>query len=215
MNIEWKFMQDDQKNESGNMPLEEGLNLNSRELLGMSLGSLVFYLFVSTMLYYFVIGESLFSLFFSGSPVWQQLVAGLGAGSLCALVILFFSTRPPMNRVLDDFVIFRIISRTRFSLFDKIQISFFAGLGEELLFRGTIQPLIGIWLTSVIFIAIHGYISIKSGGHVLFTLLLLGLSIVLGFLFELSGIIAAMTAHAVYDFIMLFWAARRKDSFEN
>ncbi|MDX1591905.1 MAG: CPBP family intramembrane glutamic endopeptidase [Balneolaceae bacterium] len=204
------YMQEDRENQSGKVSLEEGLNLNTRELLAMSLGSLVFYFFVSTILYYFVIEESLFSVFFEGSPIWEQTLVGLGAGILCALIILFFSTRPPMKSVLDDFVIFRIISRSRFSLFDKVQISFFAGLGEELLFRGTIQPLIGIWLTSVLFIAIHGYISIKSAGHILFTVLLLGLSVVLGFLFELSGIIAAMTAHASYDFIMLFWASRRQ-----
>ena len=202
-------MSETDHNETEPSPLEEGLNLSSRELLGMSLGSMVFYLFIATLLYYFVIGESLITVFFEGKPIAEQLLTGLGAGVVSALVILFFSTRPPMSQVLDDFMIFRIISRTEFTLFDKVQISLFAGAGEEILFRGTIQPLIGIWLTSVLFIAIHGYISIKSAGHILFTVLLLGLSVMLGFLFELSGIVAAMTAHAVYDLVMLFWAGKR------
>ena len=206
-----RYMAESGENEPGKILTEEDLNLSSRELLGMSLASMVLYLFISTLLYYFVIGESLFSVFFKGKPIAEQLLTGLGAGAASALVILFFSTRPPMSKVLDDFMIFRIISRSKFTLFDRLQISLFAGAGEEILFRGTIQPLIGIWLTSVLFIAIHGYISIKSAGHVLFTVLLLGLSVMLGFLFELSGIIAAMTAHAIYDLIMLAWAGKRQE----
>lgn len=203
-------MSDTGENENKNYISGEDLNLSTRELLTMSAGSLVLYLFISTLLYYFIIEESLVSVFFMGESIGMQLLTGFAAGVGSALIIIFFSTRPPMSKVLDDFVIFRIISRTKFTLFDKIQVSFFAGTGEELLFRGTIQPLIGIWLTSILFIAIHGYISIKSAGHVLFMVLLLGLSVMLGFIFEYSGIFAAMTAHAVYDLIMLLWAGKRQ-----
>lgn len=203
-------MSDSGKNENKKTVSVEDLNMSSRELLTMSAGSLVLYLFISTLLYYFVIEESLFSVFFTGETLGLQLITGISAGIVSAVIIIFFSTHPPMSQVLDDFVIFRIISRTKFTLFDKVQVSLFAGTGEELLFRGTIQPLIGIWLTSVLFIAIHGYISIKSAGHILFTILLLGLSLMLGFLFEYSGIVAAMLAHAVYDFIMLLWAGKRQ-----
>lgn len=188
----------------------EGLNLSSRELLTMSLGSLVLYLFISTLLYYFVHEKSLFSVFADGESIGTQLLTGIGSGTAAALIILFFSTRPPMSRILDDFTIFRVISKTRFSTFDKIQISLFAGTGEELLFRGAIQPLMGIWLTSVLFIAIHGYISVKSAGHALFTVLLVGLSVMLGFLFELVGLVSAIAAHSVYDLIMLWWAGQRQ-----
>lgn len=173
----------------------------------MSLASLVFYLFVATILFYFFHEGGLVEAFDSEFATWLQLLAGAGAGILSAGVIIFFSSVSPMKDVLDDFAIFRIISRTEFSWSDRIQISFFAGVGEELLFRGAIQPLIGIWFTSLIFIAIHGYISFKSAGHILFTVLLFGLSMMLGYLFMFVGLIAAMTAHAVYDFMMLWWVA--------
>lgn len=84
-------------------------------------------------------------------------------------------------------------------------------MGEELLFRGAIQPLIGIWFTSLIFIAIHGYIGFRSFGQALFTLLLFGLSMLLGWLFMVIGLVAAMTAHAVYDLLMLWWVSARTD----
>jgi uncharacterized protein len=189
---------------------EAGLGLSGRELLHMSAGSLVFYLFLATLLFWFFHEDRLIDVFSHGLSIHWQLLAGVAAGAVAAGVILFFSTRPPMQQALDDFAIFRILSNTKFTTFDRVQVSFFAGVGEELLFRGAIQPLIGIWLTSVIFIAIHGYISFRSAGHVLFTLLLFGLSMLLGVLFEVAGLIAAMTAHAVYDYIMLKWVDIRQ-----
>ena len=184
---------------------EDGLQLSSRELLNMSLASLVFYLFIATILFYFFHEGGLIESFDSGFTVWSELLIGAGAGIGSAGIVVLLASNPPIKSALDDFAIFRIISKTDFSWRDRIQISFFAGVGEELLFRGAIQPLIGIWLTSVIFIAIHGYISFKSAGHILFTVLLFGLSMMLGYLFMFVGLIAAMTAHAVYDLLMLWW----------
>jgi uncharacterized protein len=155
---------------------EAGLGLTGRELLHMSAGSLVFYLFLATLLFWFFHEDRLIDVFSHGLSIHWQLLAGVAAGAVAVGVILFFSTRPPMQQALDDFAIFRILSNTKFTTFDRVQVSFFAGVGEELLFRGAIQPLIGIWLTSVIFIAIHGYISFRSAGHVLFTLLCLALA---------------------------------------
>lgn len=87
--------------------------------------------------------------------------------------------------------------------FDRWQLSLFAGAGEELLFRGAIQPLLGIWVTSAIFIGIHGYFKFTSIGHIIFGVMMFSLSIMLGYLFEHAGLIAAMSAHAIYDVIML------------
>jgi len=36
------------------------------------------------------------------------------------------------------------------------------------------------------------------------------LSMMLGYLYELSGLISAMSAHAIYDLVMLEWAKRRR-----
>jgi membrane protease YdiL (CAAX protease family) len=188
-----------------NFDNEPGLNLTERELLNMSAGSLVFYLFIATVLFYFFHDGDLFDAFTHGYSFGLQLLIGILSGTAAAGVIVFFSTRKPVGPVLDDFALFRIIKKTEFTWFDRIQVSLFAGVGEELLFRGAIQPLIGIWFTSLIFIAIHGYISFRSAGHILFTLLLFGLSMMLGYLFLYAGLVAAMTAHAVYDLLMLWW----------
>ena len=193
---------------------EMGLNMTGRELFGMSMASLVFYLLIATILFYFFHEGGLIDIVTHGIGLGYQLLVGLGAGLAAAGIIIFFSTRRPVEPVLNDFTIFRMIKNTEFTLFDRIQISFFAGVGEELLFRGAMQPLIGIWFTSLIFIAIHGYISFKSLGHIVFTLMLFGLSMMLGYLFEFAGLFAAMTAHAVYDYVMLEWvnAAKKRNA---
>ena len=193
---------------------EMGLNMTGRELFGMSMASLVFYLLIATILFHFFHDGGLIDIVTHGIGFGYQLLVGLGAGLAAAGIIIFFSTRRPVEPVLNDFTIFRMIKNTEFTLFDRIQISFFAGVGEELLFRGAMQPLIGIWFTSLIFIAIHGYISFKSLGHIVFTLMLFGLSMMLGYLFEFAGLFAAMTAHAVYDYVMLEWvnAAKKRNA---
>jgi uncharacterized protein len=186
---------------------EPGLELTGRQLLNMSAGSLVFYLFIATLLFYFFHDGGLFEVFMHGYSFGIQLLTGIVAGAAAAGIILIFSTRRPVGPVLDDFSIFRIIKKAKFTWFDRIQVSFFAGVGEELLFRGAIQPLIGVWLTSFIFIAIHGYISFRTTGHALFTILLFGLSMMLGYLYIYAGLVAAMVAHAVYDLLMLWWVS--------
>lgn len=192
--------------------LEKGLDFTSRELLNMSLASLVIYLAIATLLFWFFHEGDLFGAFDSEFSLGMQLLYGTGAGTAAAGVIAFFSSIPPVKNALNDFSIFRILSNTTFSWPDRIQVSFFAGVGEELLFRGAIQPLIGIWFTSLIFIAIHGYIGFRSAGQILFTVLLFGLSMLLGWLFMAIGLVAAMTAHAVYDLLMLWWVSLRKKS---
>jgi uncharacterized protein len=189
---------------------EDGLNLTGRELLHMSAGSFILYLSIATLLFYFFHDEGLFQVFTQGHSFYLQLLIGLGAGAAAAGIIVFFSTRNPMGPVLEDFSIFKILKNSNFTWFDRVQISFFAGVGEEILFRGAVQPLAGIWLTSFIFIALHGYVSFKSAGHVLFTILLFGLSMMLGLLFEIFGLLSAITAHAVYDFLMLWWVKEMK-----
>jgi uncharacterized protein len=185
-------------------------NISSQNLLVMSLISFLFYLVLALLIYYFFYEEGITAAFEHGYPAGYQISLGGLAGCLAAAVIMFLAGRPPVSGVLNDFYIVKAISEVKFTPFDRIQLSVFAGVGEELLFRGAIQPLLGIWITSIIFIGIHGYFKFKSAGHLLFGVLMFGLSVLLGYLFEYAGLIAAMSAHAVYDIIMLWWIRGRE-----
>ncbi len=184
--------------------------LTGKKLLTMSVISFVVYISVAWLIYWLFMDDHLMIAFEHGRPVLVQIGTGVIAGLAAAGIIMFLSGREPLVSVLDDFAIFKAISEIKFSPFDRIQISLFAGVGEEILFRGAIQPLLGVWITSVIFIGIHGYFKFKSAGHIFFGLMMFGLSVMLGYLFEFAGLVAAMTAHAVYDVVMLWWVSYRK-----
>lgn len=174
-----------------------------QNLLLLSLISAVFYLSVSLVIFYVTRDYGIYQAFGHGYSFRIQILTGIVAGCIGAALIGVLMKRHPVSDVLDDFYIFRYVSGVKFSAFDRVQLSFFAGVGEELLFRGAIQPVLGIWITSVIFVGIHGYFKFRSAGHLLFGAMMFGLSMGLGYIFEHAGLVAAMTAHAVYDVIVL------------
>lgn len=184
---------------------------NHNELSGLTTGRLLIMSVVSANIYVFFsfliirywhdgwLGE----VFGSTFSLWQQLGFGIGSGCAASGVIYVIINFSPVSEILSEFSIFEALSKANFSFFDNTQISLFAGVGEELLFRGAIQPLLGNTVTSIIFIGIHGYLKFKSPAHIFFGLMMFGLSFMLGLLFEHIGLIAAMIAHSVYDVIML------------
>lgn len=175
----------------------------SRELLILSILSTTAYLLLALLIYRYAREGSLKTAFEHGYPVTIQLLIGIASGATAAGIIGFIIRRPPVSDILHDFYIVDMVSNLRLTPFDRIQLSAFAGVGEELLFRGAIQPLLGVWVTSFIFIGIHGYFKFKSIGHFLFGTMMFGLSMMLGYMFEFTGLISAMSAHAIYDVIML------------
>lgn len=90
----------------------------------------------------------------------------------------------------------------RLNLFDKLFLSFCAGFGEELLFRSGMQHWAGVWITSIFFIAIHGYFNPKKKGIFLYGIILLPFILALGFSLEKMGIWFAIAAHFSYDLIL-------------
>lgn len=183
-------------------------SLTTGKLLIMSVVSANIYLFISLLIIKYWHDGWLVDLFNSDFTVLYQIAFGAGSGILATGIIYLIINLPPVSKVLSDYSIFQALSRARFSLFDKTQISVFAGAGEEILFRGAIQPLLGNFFTSIIFIGIHGYFKFRSAGHILFGIMMFGLSIMLGILAAEVGLFAAMVAHALYDLIMLILIQR-------
>lgn len=188
---------------------EPQLDLSSGKLLRLSVISAAVYLLLALLLFHFFHDAGLTGAFQHGYTAPVQLLTSLLAGCVAAAVIGFIITTPPVSEILDDFYIVKIISQANLNTFDRIHLSIFAGVGEEILFRGAIQPLIGIWLTSIIFVGLHGYFKFNTLGHFIYSVMMFGLSVGLGYTFEYAGLIAAMSAHAVYDIVMLQLVQRK------
>jgi membrane protease YdiL (CAAX protease family) len=77
-----------------------------------------------------------------------------------------------------------------------------AGLSEETLFRGALQPRFGILLTSVLFAVIHIQYGFSPA-----TLVVWVIGMVFGWVWKRWGLVAAIAAHALYNVVNLLLAS--------
>lgn len=91
------------------------------------------------------------------------------------------------------------------TLSEMLFYSFCAGVGEELLFRGGLQPWLGIWVTAVIFIALHGYLSLTDITTTIYGLFMVLVSAGFGYFAVNIGLFSAMTAHFWFDVVMFMY----------
>lgn len=97
----------------------------------------------------------------------------------------------------------KLIQSMNLNLVDKIFLSLCAGFGEEILFRVGVQHWLGIWITSILFTSIHGYLNPKKWRLSLYGILLLPFILSLGSWLSPMGIWFCIAAHFSYD-LMLF-----------
>jgi len=73
-----------------------------------------------------------------------------------------------------------------------------AGVGEEILFRGALQPIFGIWFTSILFAISH----VQYGFLNPATLVLLSLALILGHIRKRHNTSVAILVHFGYDLVL-------------
>jgi uncharacterized protein len=152
-------------------------------------------------------------------PPWRQLnfaPAQFGYGlaatlpMLVALVIIRSIRVGPLGRLntIVDELVAPLFGKC--GILQLAMISIVAGIGEELLFRGVVQPLLIDWLgmitglvaASVIFGLMHAITPT-------YALLATAVGAYLGWLTLFTGgVIAPMVAHALYDFVALIFLTR-------
>ena len=89
---------------------------------------------------------------------------------------------------------------------NPLWISIAAAVGEEMLFRAALQPLLGVWIVSLLFLLTHfpAYRFRKLDGATLAqAAAVFGGSVVLGFVFQQVGLLAAMLVHMWIDIVGL------------
>ncbi|RMG82056.1 MAG: CPBP family intramembrane metalloprotease, partial [Bacteroidetes bacterium] len=164
-------------------------------LLGMGgLGAVVIYFFIA---------PDLKSYFLSGAPIYLQLVIGSVYGILSAFLAWQLINSPKLKRIKAEYIGF--LSSLKLSLGEILFISFCAGVGEELLFRGAVQPYLGIFFTSVVFVAVHGYLNPKNPDIVWYGIFMTLVIIGIGNMYEKIGVFSAMSAHFWIDVILLLY----------
>jgi uncharacterized protein len=72
-----------------------------------------------------------------------------------------------------------------------------AGIGEEVLFRGALQPVFGLWLTSIVFAVVHVQYGLSP-----VTLFVVLLALILGLIRRRTNTTVAIFVHVGYDFVL-------------
>lgn len=104
-----------------------------------------------------------------------------------------------------------LLSHYKLNTFLVVFLSVCAAVGEEIFFRGALQPIIGIWATSIFFVAIHGYFSIKDKRINIFAVLLTFFIALIGWAAQTYSIWLAIAAHFSYDLVLLFYYKHEQD----
>jgi membrane protease YdiL (CAAX protease family) len=145
-----------------------------------------------------------------GQPIAVQIGWGITFGlaiSVPSMVVVFFVPLfSPLRRQLLD-----LVSRLDLDALNPLWISLSAGIGEELLFRGALQPILGIWWASFIFTLAHfrsGQFHSINWQKLIYAASVFIAGLFLGYVFLEIGLVAAMVAHAVVDVVSLFTARR-------
>lgn len=173
------------------------------KLTKISIASGLLWIVIGFTIIHFFHDRSIVLILSEGNSVWIQILTGTLAGWISGEIGRWMFKNPKLRETLGDYLIINELKKFSLTNPQIFQISIIAGISEEILFRAAIQPLIGIWLTSLVFIGVHGYIRFKTLGHSLFTIFTFVLSALLGLLFIQYGIISAILAHTIYDIILL------------
>ena len=166
----------------------------------------IFTLFGFTLLGYFIIinyvEQSFIEMITGRINILAQLGIGIGYGFVTAFIgwkIIETSTLKPVR-----FYFSSLIQRMNLKYTDIILVSISAGIGEEVLFRGAVQPLLGIWLTAIIFVAIHGYLNPFNWRLAIYGVFMTLIIAGIGYLKVYAGLVTCMAAHTIIDVYLLY-----------
>jgi membrane protease YdiL (CAAX protease family) len=172
----------------------------SRELfMRMGLLTVLVPLVIVSILYYFNATEFMIPVIIGKMSLLFQIGIGVAGGFVLSGMTWLMGQWKYLDDVNFDYTL--RLGIFNFSFQEILFLSFCAGVGEEIVFRGMIQPWLGILTTSFMFIALHGYMSYSSWPKVIFGLILFAVGTVLGILGAYVGLLAAIVAHILYDIV--------------
>lgn len=125
-------------------------------------------------------------------------------GIVLGMVYAFIALAFMQSSVFDELPnrVEQVVKNMRLNILDCIFLSICAGVGEEFLFRSGVQYYLGPWITSVFFVAIHGYLNPMNWRKSLYGLIVLPFILIISFSLEHLGLWFCIGAHFSYDLIL-------------
>ncbi|MDX2360416.1 MAG: CPBP family intramembrane metalloprotease [Crocinitomicaceae bacterium] len=137
-----------------------------------------------------------------------ELGLGIVVGLLYAWLSLALMTAPVFKSLPTR--VEHVVKSMNLNLWDCIFLSICAGVGEELLFRSGVQFYLGPIITSVLFVAIHGYLNPLKWRMSLYGLIVLPFILLISYGYYEFGLWFSIGAHFSYD-LLLFRIMTEKD----
>jgi uncharacterized protein len=135
-------------------------------------------------------------------PTVGDVVYGLGAGFLLYGVLivlaLVWEAVVPADQIREQSAAAEQIARAFNTIPLAFMLSLAAALGEEILFRGALQPVFGLFWTSIVFVLFHSQYTLTPA-----TLIIFVVALGLGLLRQRQSTTAAIIAHFTYNFVQL------------
>jgi membrane protease YdiL (CAAX protease family) len=137
------------------------------------------------------------------------LSLSIGVATACGTVasgIILFRLVPALRKLSEELAPLLVDgARGR----DLVLVSVASGMGEEVLFRGALQPVLGIVLTSLLFGVLHVG---PDRRYLIWTLWAVGAGFLFGFLYLWTdGLLAPITAHVLHNAAtLLLWKRYRR-----
>jgi len=141
-----------------------------------------------------------------GEPFVRQIIWGLILGLSLGAAAWLLISQPFLTRTKEFFV--DITSPWKLTHLEIVLVSCCAGIGEEILFRGAIQPFLGIGWTSILFVILHGYISPFNGPLTVYGIFMILAIALLGLATIHLGLVVAIVAHIIIDILLLIKLSR-------
>ncbi|MFZ5554321.1 MAG: CPBP family intramembrane glutamic endopeptidase [Bacteroidota bacterium] len=172
-----------------------------RTIYLLALFTLVGFPLIGWVIHYFFSDENWQTVFENKIHPFWQLAGGIVFGFLTARLGWLIVRSKLLSPVRSKYE--GIIGQFGLSGAGIVFVSFCAGTGEELLFRAAIQPQLGIIITSIGFVALHGYLNPFDWRVSLYGLYLTLVIGFIGWMFEEAGIWFCISAHTVIDIVLL------------
>jgi hypothetical protein len=138
-------------------------------------------------------------------PSWQQVTLGVGLALLLVMAQFFVMLVWVMVVGTETFEeqtqAAEALNQAVSSMGAAFLLAFTSSTGEEIIFRGAVQPALGIGLTAVVFTASHVQYALTPA-----TLFILVLAFALGLLRKYTNTTTAIICHFTYNFALMSFA---------
>ncbi len=183
--------------------------MKKNKLYILGLITLVLFPIPAYLYHYWVNSTSLHDFLELDTIKISSIVAGGVFGISYAIFALFMMKIPLYQKI--PLKIDELVRSLNLTYADAIFLSLCAGIGEELLFRSGIQDLLGVWVTSLLFVAIHGYFSLRKPLMNLYGILVLPFILIIGYCYEWFGLWMVVSAHTFYDLTLFIALIKDKN----